>query len=136
MRGRREGNAPPPRSGEPGAGAARKDEPRAEDDPEAQVKRRQAERQRMQGEFTKFRDGSDKIQDAATYKILRVLAKKQRTRFEKLLGEPFDPAQLIPGRPDAEAADTKAAEKTRPAAPARSSRLRDARFKGDSKSEP
>ena len=136
MRGRRD--APQPRPDQAKADTAKAD-PKA-DDPEAQAKRRQADRERMRTEFTKFRDGSDQIQDATTLKILRVLAKKQRERFDKLLGEPFDPAKLNgpggfggPGsQPPAEA---KPADAPKPAdpAPARSSRLRDLRSKGDAK---
>ncbi len=133
MRGRRGANveAAKPRSGEA--------EP---EDPEAQAKRRHAERERMRTEFTKLRDSSDQIHDATTAKILRVLDKKQRARFEKLLGEPFDPSKLAgpggfggPGRPDAAAGEAKAADAPKPpdAAPARSSRLRDSRFKGEPK---
>jgi hypothetical protein len=115
------------------------------DDPEDQAKRRQAQRERMRTEFTKFRDSSDQIHDATTAKILRVLDKKQRGRFEKLLGEPFDPSKLSgpggfggPGRPDAAASEAKAAEAPKPSetAPARSSRLRDSRFKAEPKSQP
>lgn len=114
------------------------------EDPEAQAKRRQAERQRRQSEFSKLREGSDQIQDAATAKILRVLARKQRERFDKLLGEPFDPAKLNgaggfggPPRPDGESPpDARPADAPKPAAPTppRSSRLRDSRFKGEPKS--
>jgi hypothetical protein len=136
MRGRRD--APQPRPDQAKADTSKAD-PKA-DDPETQAKRRQADRERMRTEFTKFRDGSDQIQDAATMKILRVLAKKQRERFDKLLGEPFDPAKLNgpggfggPGAPPT--ADAKPADVPKPSdpAPTRSSRLRDARFKGDSK---
>ena len=70
----------------------------------------------MRTEFTKFRDSSDQIHDATTAKILRVLDKKQRGRFEKLLGEPFDPSKLSgpggfggPGQPGAATTETKAA---------------------------
>jgi hypothetical protein len=136
MRDRRDANADP---GKPQSG---QDNPV---DPEAQAKRRQAQRERMRTEFTKFRDSSDQIHDATTAKILRVLDKKQRGRFEKLLGEPFDPSKLAgpggfggPGRPDAAPAEAKAADAAKPSetAPARSSRLRDSRFKGEPKAQP
>ncbi|HEY2159470.1 MAG TPA: hypothetical protein VGH33_27840 [Isosphaeraceae bacterium] len=132
-----------PDAAKPQSAVARPDE--TKDDPEAQAKRRQAQRERMRAEFTRFRDSSDQIQDAATAKILRVLDKTQRGRFEKLLGEPFDPAKLAgpggfggPRRPDAETAETETAAAPKPseAAPARSSRLRDSRFKGEPKSQP
>jgi hypothetical protein len=133
MRGRRDANPGPQK---PQSGEAKPD------DPEAQARRRQAERERMRTEFTKFRDSSDRIHDATTAKILRVLDKKQRARFEKLLGEPFDPSKLGgfggPGRPDAAAPEAQATDAPKPAetAPSRSSRLRDSRFKGEPKSQP
>ena len=111
------------------------------DDPETKAKRRQADRERMRTEFTKFRDGSDQIQNETATKLLRILTRRQRERFVKLLGEPFDPAKLEGpgglGRPgDAPAveavaapnADTKKAEAP---APVRSSRLRNSRFGGN-----
>ncbi len=138
MRGGRDGNnaapgAPPGRPGEPKA------EPK-QDDPEAQAKRREANRERMQTQLVKMRDGSDRIQNEATAKILRVLAKKQRERFDKLLGEPFDPAKLNGpggfGGPGAQASpDARPADVPKATEPAqkRFSRLRDARSKGESK---
>ena len=112
----------------------------AADDPEAEVKRRQAAREKGQARFSKMMEGSDKIQDAATAKIAKILTRRQRERFEKILGEPFDPGKLngpggiAPPPPDraatAPAADAKSKPET-PAAPApKSTRLRDARFKG------
>jgi hypothetical protein len=152
MRGRRNG------PGQPAADAAQAKTPRAatpakdqakepvDEDPEAIARRRAADRQRREGELTRFREGFDKIQDESTAKILRLLDRRQISRFEKLLGEPFDASKLSgaggfggpggPGgpRPDAEAANPQTPAKAAPA-PARSSRLRDLRG-GGSKKEP
>jgi hypothetical protein len=152
MRGRRNG------PGQPAADAAQTKTPRdaapakdqakepVDEDPEAIAKRRAADRQRREGELTRFREGFDKIQDESTAKILRLLDRRQIARFEKLLGEPFDASKLSgaggfggpggPGGPrsDAEAANPQTPAKAAPA-PARSSRLRDLRG-GGSKKEP
>jgi hypothetical protein len=154
MRGRRNGPGP----GQPAADAAQARTPRpaapaqdqakepADEDPEATAKRRAADRQRREGEMTRFREGFDKIQDESTAKILRLLDRRQLARFEKLLGEPFDASKISgaggfggPGgpRPDAEAANppTSAKPGDAPPAPSRSSRLRDLRG-GSPKKEP
>ena len=157
MRGRRNGPGP----GQPAADAAQAKTPRdaapakdqakepVEEDPEAIAKRRAADRQRREGELTRFREGFDKIQDESTAKILRLLDRRQLARFEKLLGEPFDASKFNgpggfggpggPGgaRPDAEAANPQTPGKPGdpPPAPTRSSRLRDLRG-GSSKKEP
>jgi hypothetical protein len=152
MRGRRNG------PGQPAADAAQTKTARAaapakdvakepvDEDPEAIARRRAADRQRREGELTRFREGFDKIQDESTAKILRLLDRRQIARFEKLLGEPFDASKLSgaggfggmggPGgpRPDAEAANPQTPAKPAPA-PARSSRLRDLRG-GGSKKDP
>jgi hypothetical protein len=155
MRGRR--NGPGPGQPAPGADAAQAKTPRAaapaqepaDEDPEAIAKRRAADRQRREGEMTRFREGFDKIQDESTAKILRLLDRRQLARFEKLLGEPFDASKISgaggfggpggPGgpRPDAEAANpqTPAKPGDAPPAPSRSSRLRDLRG-GSPKKEP
>jgi hypothetical protein len=146
MRGRRNGPGP----GQPAADAARsapaKDQAKepVDEDPEVVAKRRAADRERRQGEMTRFREGFDKIQNESTAKLLRLLDRRQLARFEKLLGEPFDASKMSgpggfggpggPGgqpRPDAEAANppTPAKPGEAPPAPAstRSSRLRDLR---------
>ncbi len=97
------------------------------DPEEAKTKARAAGRERMQTQVAKMRDGTDKIQDESTTKVLKILTRKQKDRFDKLLGPPFDPAKFVtPGafggpRP-AETAKAKPA-----ATPAKSTRLRDAR---------
>jgi hypothetical protein len=77
------------------ATATKKAEANAEDEnPEEAAKRRTAMRERMQGQITKMREGTDKIQNDTVTQLLKVLSKKQRERFEKLLGPPFDPSKF------------------------------------------
>ncbi len=115
----------------PGERPQSKAAPAQDEDPEAQAKRRAANRERMEGQFTKMRNGTDDIQNATTTKILKVLTKRQRERFDKLLGPPFDPKKFSfpgqPGRPQA-SADDAAVKKDAPTAPAPARpRLRDTR---------
>lgn len=115
------------------------DAPAPADDPDAEAKRRLAAREKGQARFSKVMEGSDKIQDAATAKIAKILTRRQRERFEKLLGEPFDPGKLNgPGgiapppsdRAGTDPATDAKAKPDTPAAPAQKpTRLRDARFK-------
>ena len=76
-------------------------------------------------------------------KIIKILTRRQRERFEKLLGAPFDPAKLNgpdglprPGLPPTEtiASPTPKAKAEMPA-PAKSSRLRNSRYGGEAKSK-
>jgi hypothetical protein len=131
------------KAGDPQAAEA-KGQPAARDDedPEAAAKRRAADREKRMGELSKFREGFDRIQDENNAKILRLLTRKQRDRFNKLLGEPFDASKLGgpggfggPGGPPRAAAEAEGEVKpTTPTAtgepsPAstRGSRLRDRR---------
>ena len=86
----------------------------------------------MEGQFTKMRNGTDEIQNATTTKILKVLTKTQRARFEKLLGPPFDPGKFtFPGQPPRNPTEVApanpAAKKAETPAVNRATRLRDAR---------
>ena len=70
----------------------------------AEEARKRAERAKRAEEFRKefesMRDTTDEIQDRTTRELLRVLTKRQRTSFERMLGEPFDPAKInTMGRP-------------------------------------
>jgi hypothetical protein len=103
---------------------AKADEAPVEDE-EARAKARAANRGRMQAQVSKMRDGTDQIQNASNAKILKLLSRKQKERFDKLLGPPFDPAKFSgPTRPVAEA---KAATVPAPVSTGKSTRLRDAR---------
>jgi Spy/CpxP family protein refolding chaperone len=63
--------------------------------------RAQRERE-FRKQFESMRDRTDRIHEEASIAILRVLNKRQRAGFDKLLGEPFDPAQINTfGRPPA-----------------------------------
>lgn len=77
-----------------------------EEDPA--VARRKAQRIEAQARFQKMRQGSDQIQDVAVVTINKLLSKKQRATFDKMLGEPFDPDAVL--RQPEEAARAKAAE--------------------------
>jgi hypothetical protein len=102
-------------------------------DEESRVKARTANRERMQAQVSKLRDGTDQIQSASNARILKLLSRKQKERFDKLLGPPFDPSKFVgPGGSDRALA--KPADAAKPATPSvRPSRLRDAR--GSSKGE-
>jgi hypothetical protein len=45
-------------------------------------------------QFETMRDQTDQVQDQTTREILKVLTKKQRAHFDKLLGPPFDPSKV------------------------------------------
>lgn len=77
-----------------GAGAGRNTSPPV--DPKVRAEQQKAFRK----QFETMRDQTDRIQDETTRAILKILTRKQRANFEKMLGEPFDPAKVNSlGRP-------------------------------------
>ncbi|WP_422926912.1 hypothetical protein [Singulisphaera sp. PoT] len=70
-------------------------------------------------QFEKMRSEGEKLQDQTIAAVSKVLTKKQKLAFNKMLGEPFDLEKLRPGggpggrgpRPDAKDADTKSTTK-------------------------
>jgi hypothetical protein len=65
-------------------------------DPKARADRERA----MRKQFQSMRDTTDQFHDRSVREITRLLTKNQRAKFEKLLGPPFDPAQINTlGRP-------------------------------------
>lgn len=88
------------------AKAAKNDDEDEDEKPvdEAELARQRAERLKraedFRKEFESMRNTTDEIQDRTTRELLRVLTKRQRASFEKMLGEPFDPAKInTMGRP-------------------------------------
>jgi Spy/CpxP family protein refolding chaperone len=61
---------------------------------EAERKARQQRQNEARKEFESIRDRTDAIQEQAVTAVLKVLTRRQRATFEKLLGEPFDPSQV------------------------------------------
>ncbi|MDX2037840.1 MAG: hypothetical protein SFX72_14410 [Isosphaeraceae bacterium] len=116
-----------PRPKTDAADAAPKEAPAADssktppDDPEEAKKKaeRDARREQMRKRFEAMQQGSDAIQNAAVTRILRLLTTKQKTAFDRMLGEPFDPNALIPARDEREAAErrSESAKASKPATP-------------------
>lgn len=48
----------------------------------------------FQKQFATVRDRTDQIQERTVRELLKILTVRQRTNFEKLLGEPFDPGKV------------------------------------------
>lgn len=65
-------------------------EPRPRDDP--QRAQRIAE---FRTRFEEMRNGADQLHLETVQQLLKVLAPRQRTNFERLLGPPFDPDRLV-----------------------------------------
>jgi hypothetical protein len=72
-------------------------------------KARAEQQKAMRKQFETMRDRTDQVQDQTTREILKVLTKKQRAHFDRLLGPPFDPGKVntlgrppgaAPGDPD------------------------------------
>ncbi len=65
-------------------------------------------------QFAKMREEGDKIQQQTIAMVSKVLSKKQKLAFNKMLGEPFDFDKLTPGNggPRPNGSNTKAASKT------------------------
>lgn len=79
------------------AGAARA-AVKADPDDEDQVRAEQAKA--MRKEFESMRARTDTIQERTVLQIVKTLTLRQREKFVKLLGEPFDPSQVnTMGRP-------------------------------------
>ncbi len=72
--------------------------PSAETDTDASS---QPDRQRLRRErinqFDSMREGADRIQQETVNEILRILTKRQRSKFEKMLGPPFNPDKVTEG---------------------------------------
>ena len=93
-------NAPPPaRDGaRPPQNAGPSDTATAKADPAP--KDRAEREQAMRKRFESMRDRTDQIQDSTVRQIARTLSKAQRTKFENMLGPPFDPKKINTlGRP-------------------------------------
>lgn len=83
-------------------GAARKEAAKSDPNAEAggegdEAQAQAARRRQFQERFDVMRQGADAIQEQTVREILRVLVPKQRTAFDRLLGEPFDPSKLDRG---------------------------------------
>jgi hypothetical protein len=79
--------------------AARKDSETDSETPrapltDAERQARQKRQQDAQKEFESIRDRTDAIQNQAVTLVLKVLTRRQRANFEKILGEPFDPKKV------------------------------------------
>ncbi len=63
-----------------------------------------AARQEAMRQFEDLRSGADRLQYETVQRVLKVLTRRQRERFDKLLGEPFDPTRtndgLLPTNPN------------------------------------
>lgn len=69
------------------------DASRGEDDDARRARRRREFRK----EFDTMREGADRLHQETVEALLRVLTRRQRATFEKLLGPPFDPEALTRG---------------------------------------
>ncbi|GIW89550.1 MAG: hypothetical protein KatS3mg108_3874 [Isosphaeraceae bacterium] len=64
---------------------------------ESEEARRARLRREMRQEFESMRDGADRIHDEMVQAVLRILTRRQRAQFERMLGPPFDPDALMRG---------------------------------------
>ncbi|MFO0908845.1 MAG: hypothetical protein U0794_10885 [Isosphaeraceae bacterium] len=77
----------------------------------------------MQRHFLSMRERTDRIQEQAVREISRVLTKRQKANFDKMLGPPFDPSKInLTGRPPgsrgpATGGSSIAPNETKPSAP-------------------
>jgi hypothetical protein len=96
-RRRRDAGAPDPEAvpAEPAAEEADDRADRADAEP-GDAEPRDARRRRMRSRFESMRDGADRLHQETIDRLLRVLTRRQRLQFERLLGPPFDPDALTP----------------------------------------
>ena len=64
------------------------------DTPENDAKARLEREKAMRKQFETMRTKTDQIQDRTVREVLKLLTKAQKTKFENLLGPPFDPKKI------------------------------------------